>query len=97
MTAWYPTPGFSKVGDILTYANTTTDGYFWMAILLTFYVLSFLTVSRIYGIKTAFTTASWGAALFAMPLWVFGLIGSGLMLLMVLLVAISSIMLYLDR
>lgn len=99
MMTWtqYDTPNIHNVSGLVSYSNSTTFNFFWPIILLLYFIIVFLTVSKMWGSRIAFAVSGWTTAIFAILLWSGGWLGDGYMLLCVLIAAISLFMLWITR
>ena len=93
----YDTPNIHNVSGLVSYSNDVTFAFFWPVILLLYFIIIFITVSRMWGSRIAFAVSGWTTAVFSILLWVGGWLGDGYMLLFVFIAAISLFVLWVTR
>lgn len=87
----YPNPtNLTDIGTLLTYANTVTDNYFGVGLIVALYMIVFLNI-KLRGERTqdSLVLASWISFIPSMILFFMGLINSGQLVIVICLFLIS--------
>ena len=75
------------------YMNTATSGWFWIAMILTINIISFLWLSQ-FGFKRAAATSLFLMTMLVMPLRLLGYVGDNILFTYGILTAMSIVLLY---
>lgn len=88
----YPQPNVTDVPSLFSYANIVTDNWFWPLMLLTIYMIVYITLSTRTVSKQAFAVTSFFVGIIAAFMFVAGLIGE-LPLIITIVAAIGGFIL----
>ena len=93
---YFPQPNSTGIIDILRYTNVVTDNHFGELLMLSIFVMTYITMVR-FGVERALTVSAFLTAVISYFLSIFGLINPQLIAIPTILVIISVLFLNKER
>ena len=93
----YPQPNITDVPSLFSYANIVTDNWFWSIMLLTIYIIVYMTLSTRTPSKQAFAVTGFFIGIIAAFMFVTGLINEIILIISIVAAIGGFILLMFDR